>query len=136
MGSLLSALIPIAGALISGSGVERTIAAVIWPSVQSAFGGAAITAALQDITVTQWLSLGIDLAEASPSIGGDLRKLWGALHPTLAQFVRDLDEHLPDGARAAADFASRNMAARIPGYAADGSVTEIPNPDLKQGEVK
>ena len=136
MGAFLSALIPIITALISGSGVSADVSALILPLLTTV-AGPDIEAALGAISLTQWISLGINLVEVAPEIKTDVEKVYADLHPMIAQFIADLNSHLKIGkpVQLAAELAAiARMPKTIPGYAGGGSVTQISNPDLKQGE--
>jgi hypothetical protein len=140
MAAILGALIPLISALLSGSGAASAISAALLPSLSTAFAGTAITSALEAITLSQWVTIGVDLAENEPTIAAGVRKLFAGLHPALARFVVDLETHMAlNPSATAAEIAGRNLALwfaanapkTIPGYLPDGSVGPIPNPDLK-----
>ena len=135
MGAFLSALIPIITALVSGSGFSADVSALVLPLLTSV-AGPDIEAAIGAISLTQWISLGINLVEVVPELKTDVEKVYADLHPTIALFIADLNSHLKVGkpVQIAAELAAiARMPKTIPGYGADGSLTDIPNPDLKPG---
>jgi hypothetical protein len=71
----MEALLPIIGALISGGGMS------------------AATAALSSLSLTQWITIGIEVAAAAPKI----KAAYSALHPAIATFIGDLEKNLGAG---------------------------------------
>jgi hypothetical protein len=100
--------------------------------LQTIFASQGVAAALATISFADWISIAEKVAAAAPAV----QKAWAALHPAFTELVADLDKGLDfhDAAANARAWFSANQPATIPGYAADGGVTQISNPDLKPGE--
>ena len=67
------------------------------PLLSLLMSGTPIGAAVSAISFTQWVTLGVSVAEAGPAVAGALPKIIAAAHPALAalkpafeQFVTDL----------------------------------------------
>lgn len=109
-----------------------SILIALLPLIQDAIGGEAIGAALSSLTITQWVAIAADLVNAEPQIIAAIK----ALNPAIEEFASAVRTGA-DRLLAAQDLHLRLQVytpETIPGYAADGGVTSIPNPDLKQGE--
>lgn len=95
--------------------------------------GESLAAVLEGWTLTQWLTLA---AGVSADLLPLIEKKLAPKHPSIAAMVQALanDLGIPAAASAGNDWWS-NWRARqpqtMPGYASDGSVIEIPNPDYK-----
>lgn len=117
MGALLLALLPLIEGLVEGESLDAIFAA---------------------FTVAQWTTLASDILNiAEPALSGALKTKLAALRPSLATFVVDIESGKPVDLVATAIFdlySAKRQAPTIPGYAGDGSVKEIPNPDYKPGE--
>lgn len=105
----------------------------IAPLVGNLIEGEALHAALAAVTATQWATIAVDAVNfADPSLLTALSQL----HPLVASFLQQvLAGKAPSPlADVLAAFFNGPKPATIPAYDANGQLTQIPNPDLKQGE--
>lgn len=102
------------------------------PLIQDAVAGDTVAAALSSVTVAQWVTIAAQALTAEPQIVAAIK----ALHPAIKTFLTAVEKGADKKGAADALFKHFNEGAplTIPGYAADGSVTEISNPDLKPGD--
>ena len=102
------------------------------PLIQDAVAGDALSAALGSLSITQWVTMAAQLLNAEPQIVAAIK----ALHPAITTFVTAIENGVDKDVAALGvfDFFANNKPLTIPGYLPDGSVGEIPNPDLKPGE--
>jgi len=101
--------------------------------LQAIFASEGVGAALSAVSFAEWVQIAEKVAAAAPAV----QKAWAALHPAFTELVTDLTEKgldLHDAAANANAWFRDKQSKTIPGYAADGSVTQIPNPDLKPGD--
>lgn len=97
----------------------------LFSAVESAGG---ISMALSSITITQWITIGIQALAAGPEAKAFLAKL----HPALTVFMADLEKNRDPGAAAkAVDFWYANQPPTISGYDGSGAIVQIPNPDYR-----
>lgn len=113
MGALLLALLPVIEGLISHE---------------------AIGAILASLTEAQWVTLAADIVNiAEPTLASSLTATLKTVRPEINTFLTDIESGKSiEGAAASIflSFAPFRPAPTIPGYAAGGSVTDIPNPDV------
>lgn len=104
--------------------LEPSIAGIV-----AAFSSEGALTALGGITFAQWIPIVEDIVAAAPEV----QKLYTALHPAIAQIVADLKNGLEvhDAAGNVNAWFKANQPKTISGYGADGSVTDIPNPDAQ-----
>lgn len=117
MGPLLMALLPVIEGLIAHE------------AIGTIFAG---------LTEAQWVTLASDILNiAEPQLAAGLTAKLKALRPEVDTFLTDIEGGKSVESAAASvffSFAPFRPAPTIPGYAGDGGVKDIPNPDYKQGE--
>lgn len=100
--------------------------AALLPLVQ-ALGIPAVTGTLSALTITNWLTIAIDIAHAEPVLVSALK----SLHPALSAFITEIEGGGNHDVAAASILLKLRAPQTIAGYQADGSVGPIPNPDAK-----
>lgn len=105
--------------------------AFLFPIIAALIEGQSFATVLEGISLTEWLTIGGTIAsDVAPSLAARL----GAHHPTLGALVTAIGSGLSKelATEAGHDWLKQNYPATIPGYGADGGLTEIRNPDLPQ----
>jgi hypothetical protein len=104
--------------------------AFLFSVIAALIEGQSFASVLKGVTLTQWLTIGgTVLADELPAIAAKI----GAKHPTLAALAvaiaSGVDKEL--ATQVGHDWLKQNAPEMIPGFAADGSVIDIKNPDAQ-----
>jgi hypothetical protein len=105
--------------------------AFLFSVIAALIEGQSFAAVLEGITLTEWLTIGGTIAaDVAPDIAA---RLGAASHPKLGALVMAIASGINKefATQSGHSWLKQNYPETIPGYAADGSLTEIKNPDAQ-----
>jgi hypothetical protein len=108
------------------------------PVIEGLVAHEAIGAIFAGLTEAQWVTLAADLLNISePELAAALTTKLKELRPEVASFLADILLHGHEALDSAAAsvfiaFEPLRSAPMIPGYAGDGSLIDIPNPEVRR----